>query len=188
MMIRSRVSPLRLPDRHPPARGGGSVSPRHGMEERGDPTFAPPARRRAAPARRAHPTEGVLGGSGADRAPAQRDTDNPTVRAPADRQTRHDSALAPGHPAPPLGRQVYAEGPSGDPPEHKSPGPADGAGERALGIPVPLDNTIPVVGLRLKASSTSPGIATTEWSACIPGPRPPGYWQTGTPKARCCAC
>src|SRR5437016_4274962 len=68
---------------------------------------------------------------GTDRAPARPDTESPTPRAPTDRHTRHDPAVAPGHPAPTMGRQVQAQGPAGDPPEHQGPRAANGERERS---------------------------------------------------------
>jgi hypothetical protein len=109
-MIRSRVPPLRLPPHRPPTRRDTPVPPRHSVEERRDPAVAAPTRRHAPPPGRARPTEDVLGRPGTDRVPARPDTQGTARPAATDRHTGHDPALAPRHPAPPLGGQVETDG------------------------------------------------------------------------------
>src|SRR5450755_5060599 len=72
-----------------------------------------------------------LGGPGAARGPARRDTKGTPPGAAAASYPGHDRALAPGHRPPPLGRQVPArqDRPAGDPAEHPGTGPPAGPRE-----------------------------------------------------------
>src|SRR6266566_4421850 len=102
------------------------------MADRRDLDPAPPARHIATAA--AAPPAPDLGGPGAARGFAQRDTQSAAPGTAAAGYPGHDPALAPRHRPPPLGRQIQArqDRPPGRPQAHQGPGPPASQGEPRL--------------------------------------------------------
>src|SRR5436190_23852952 len=110
-----------FPYDHAGSRVAAPVPARGGVEDRGDPDPAPPARRPAA--QTAAPPEDELGGPGTARGAAEPDTESPPQRAAAAGHPGHDPSLALRHRPPPLGGEAHArqQRPPADPPEDQSP-------------------------------------------------------------------
>jgi hypothetical protein len=134
-MIADHVPAVCFPPDHAVGLMAAAVPARAGVADHRDLDPAPSAGRLAtAPAA---PSQPGLGGPGAARGPAQRDTQSAAPRAAAASHPGHDPALAPRHRPPPLGRPVQArqDRAAGDPPERQDPGPAAGPREPRMGVP-----------------------------------------------------
>src|SRR5690242_821205 len=131
-MIADHVPAVCFPPDHTVGLMAAAVPARGDVADHRDLDTAPPAGRLATAAAALPKPE--LGGPGAARGPAQRDTQSAAPRAAAAGHPGHDPALAPRH-RPPLGGPVQArqDRAAGDPPERQGPGPAAGPREPGWG-------------------------------------------------------